>query len=181
MCRHGYEARWWRTPQHCPNLVPNRYDKRGGYKIGQGEVNVQVKFATQYIGKEPMPDPTNRTFVNYTSLVDMWNTWYGQWHDVEFPRLMIRFEDLLFHAEETVTKICECGGGKMNKKFRYMEDSAKGDGGPHKGSAGFLASLVTYGNSTLRMKDILKWEKDIEYFREHVDDELMNLFGYAFI
>lgn len=182
MCRHGYEARWWRTPQHCPNLVPNKYDKRGGYKkIGQGEIAARVKFATPYIGKQPMPDPKNKTFVNYTSMIDLWNTWYSDWHDVEFPRLMIRFEDLLFHAEETITKVCECGGGKMQKKFYYMEDSAKGSTGVHSGSAGFLASLVNYGNSTLRMKDIMKWEKDADYFNEHVDKELMELFSYAYL
>ena len=122
MCRHGYETRWWRVPQHCPNLVPNRWDKKGGYKvIGEGEIAVRVRFATPYIGYEPEPDNKNRTFVNYTSMVDLWNTWYGQWYDMEIPRLMVRFEDLLFHAEETITKVCECGGGKMQKKFRYME------------------------------------------------------------
>ena len=128
-----------------------------------------------------MPDPKNRTFVSYRSMIDFWNTWYGEWHDAEFPRLMIRFEDLLFHAEETITKICECGGGQMKKEFRYLENSAKGTSGVHSGSAGFLASLVTYGNSTLRMNDILKWDKDVEYFNEHVSAELMDLFGYAYL
>ena len=122
MCRHGYETRWWRVPQHCPNLVPNKYDKRGGYPVvGRGEIAVRVKFATPYIGHEPEPDKMNRTFVNYTSMVDLWNTWYGQWYNVDFPRLMVRFEDLLFHAEETITKVCECGGGRMRTNFRYME------------------------------------------------------------
>jgi len=182
MCRHGYETRWWRVPQHCPNLVPNRWDKKGGYKvIGEGEIAVRVRFATPYIGYEPEPDNKNRTFVNYTSMVDLWNTWYGQWYDAEFPRLMVRFEDLLFHAEETITKVCECGGGKMQKKFRYMEAPAKGTTGVHSGSAGFLASLVNYGNSTLRMKDIMKWEKDSEYFNEHVDKDLMELFEYSYL
>lgn len=69
----------------------------------------------------------------------------------------------------------------MQKKFHYMEDSAKGSTGVHSGSAGFLASLVNYGNSTLRMKDIMKWEKDAEYFNEHVDKELMELFNYAYL
>jgi hypothetical protein len=177
MCRHGYESSWWRVPQHCPNLVPNKYDKRGGYdKIGEGEIAVTVRFATQYIGSQPMPSMRNRTFVSYTSLIDFWNTWYGEWHDAEFPRLMIRFEDLLFHAEETITKICECGGGQMKKEFRYLEKSAKGTTGN-----GLSSSLATYGNSMLRMNDILKWDKDVEYFNEHVSAELMDLFGYAYL
>lgn len=58
---------------------------------------------------------------------------------------------------------------------------AKGTTGVHSGSAGFLASLVNYGNSTLRMKDIMKWEKDSEYFNEHVDKDLMKLFEYSYL
>jgi hypothetical protein len=179
MCRHGYEARWRRVPEHCPNLVPNRYDK--GRKPGVGSIPVKVKFATQHIGNEPIPDSRNKTFVDYDSLVDFYNTWYNQWRDVDFPRLMVRFEDLIFHAEETVTQICSCGGGSMKPVFKYVEDSAKGQGGPHKGSAGFLASLVTYGNSTLRNKDILREANDVNYAREHLDKDLLELFGYVSI
>jgi hypothetical protein len=78
-----------------------------------------VKFATKHIGNEPIPDNKNRTFVNYTSLVDMWNVWYKDWHDVSFPRLMVRFEDLLFHAEDVVSQVCACGGGEDRSLFAY--------------------------------------------------------------
>ena len=110
MCRHQYESRWIHSPKHCPNLVPNRYDKRR--KPGVGTIELKVKFATKHIGNEPIPDSKNRTFVNYTSLVDMWNLWYKDWHAVSFPRLMVRFEDLLFHAEDVVSQVCACGGGE---------------------------------------------------------------------
>ena len=177
MCRHPYEARWRHTKEHCPNLVPNKYDK--GRRPGKGEMGIRVKFATQHIGDEPIPDRSNKTFVHYDSLVDLWNTWYQQWQDAKFPRLMVRFEDLMFHAEETVSQVCTCGGGTMKRKFRYVEDSAKGQFGPHEGSAGFLASMVTYGNSTLRMKGILKETADLDYARKHLSKDLMDTFGYA--
>jgi hypothetical protein len=176
MCRHSYEARWRHTLDHCPNLVANELDK--GKKIGEN-IPVFVKFATKHIGDEPLPDPKNRTFIKYDSLVELWNRWYTEWTAAEFPRLMVRFEDLLFHAEETISQICDCAGGKMRPRFRYVEDSAKGDSGPHAGSAGFLASLVTYGNSTKRMKDILTDEADYEYAKENLDEKLMKDFGYA--
>lgn len=175
MCRHPYEASWRHSPEHCPNLVPNKFDR--GRKRGQGTMGVRVNFATRHIGDEPIPDPKNKTYVEYDTLVDMWNTWYGEWHDVKFPRLIVRFEDLLFHAEETVSQVCECGGGTMKPRFRYIEDSAKGEGGPHAGSAGFLASLAMYGNKTLRM-GIFK-DGDLEYARHHLDTELLQIFGYA--
>ncbi|KAL3822696.1 hypothetical protein ACHAXA_009578 [Cyclostephanos tholiformis] len=177
MCRHQYETRWVHRDGHCPNLVPNKYDRRR--KPGVGTIELNVKFATKHIGDEPMPDNKNKTFVHYTSLVDMWNVWYRDWHNVSFPRLMVRFEDLLFHAEYVVSQVCACGGGTMTRDFRYVEGSAKGQGGPHAGSAGFLASLVTYGNSTLRMTGILTDKNDVEYARMHLDKGLLDLFGYA--
>lgn len=179
MCRHSYEARWRHTREHCPNLVPNEVDREFRRQPGKGTMGIKVKFATQHIGDEPIPDKKNKTFVEYTSLLDLWNTWYRQWRDASFPRLMVRFEDLLFHAEDTVAQICACGGGTMRGNFKYVEDSAKGEGGPHAGSAGFLASLVTYGNRTLRMEGILEDRNDLDYARQHLDKELMELFGYA--
>ena len=89
MCRHPYEARWRHGPQHCPNLVPNRFDR--GRKVGQGTMGIKVKFATKHIGNEPIPDNKNKTFVQYDSLLDLWNTWYHQWYNATFPRLMVRY------------------------------------------------------------------------------------------
>ena len=176
MCRHPYEARWPHTANHCPNLVANNFDR--GRKPGE-IIPVFVKFATKHFGDEPLPDPKNKTFVKYDSLVELWNRWYTEWKEAEFPRLMVRFEDLLFHAEETIFQICDCAGGTMRSRFRYEEDSAKGDHGPHAGSAGFLASLVTYGNSTKRMVDVLKDEADYQFAKENLDETLMKEFGYA--
>ena len=177
MCRHSYEARWRHTKDHCPNLVPNEFDK--GRQPGEGTMGLRVKFATKHFKDDIDFDRKKKTFVKYNSLVDLWNTWYKEWYEVDFPRIMVRFEDLLFHAEETVSQICKCGGGAMKPRFRYVEDSAKGDFGPHAGSAGFLASLINYGNRTLRMEGILTDENDAEYARKHLDKHLMDLFGYA--
>jgi hypothetical protein len=140
-----------------------------------------VKFATRHYGNEPIPDSSNKTLIPYKSLVDFWNVWYHEWYDATFPRVMIRFEDLLFHAEETVAKVCTCWGGTMRRDFRYVKNSAKGQQGPHAGSAGFLASLITYGNSTLRNQGILTDKRDVTYARENLDEDLMTEFGYAMI
>ena len=142
MCRHPYEARWRHDPKHCPNLVPNRFDR--GRKPGEGTMGIKVKFATKHIGNEPIPDNKNKTFIEYDSLVDLWNIWYNEWHNATFPRLIVRFEDLMFHAEETVFKVCTCGGGTMKDTFRYCEDSAKGQGGPHAGSVSTLYHLLVF-------------------------------------
>ena len=177
MCRHPYEARWPHYREHCPNLVPNRFDRR--HKLGSGTIDLRVKFATRHFGDEPIPDESNKTFIAYNSLVDFWNVWYRDWYEASFPRVMIRFEDLLFHAEETVASVCNCWGGTMRPDFRYAKNSAKGQKGPHAGSAGFLASLVTYGNSTLRNQGILTDKRDVLYARKNLDEDLMTVFGYA--
>lgn len=178
MCRHPYEARWRHDNRHCPNLVPNKFDR--GRTPGEGSMGIKVKFATKRGYPDPVPDdPTNKTFVDYESLAHLWSEWYRDWYDADFPRLVVRFEDLMFHAEESISKVCDCIGGTMRPNFRYVEDSAKGQGGPHMGSAGFLASLISYGNITLRNQDILKDGTDRAYAREHLDKELMEIFGYA--
>ncbi len=176
LCRHPYSARF-RHRHACPNLVSGENDK--GRRPGDKTINVIVRFATKHYGSDPLPGPTNKTFVEYDTILDFWSIWYKQYLEADFPRLMIRFEDLLFHAEETITEVCECGGGTMNRVFRYVEDSAKGQKGPHAGSAGFLASLITYGNRTLRMNQTLTTHADVEYFRKNVDEDLMNIFSYS--
>jgi len=173
MCRHPYEARWMHHKEHCPNLVPNVHDKG---KHPDGVMHMKVKFATFHIGDEPQSK--NKTFINYDSLVDFWNKWYTQWTtEPDFPFLVVRFEDLLFRAEETVSAVCDCAGFEMRPKFRYVEDSAKGQGGPHKGSAGLASSLARYANGTLREETLTG--PDQKFAKEHLDGRLMEMFGYS--
>jgi hypothetical protein len=46
---------------------------------------------------------------------------------------MVRFEDLVFHPRETTQKVCECAGGQLMRKnkFIYIVDSAKKGVGAH--------------------------------------------------
>merc|ERR1711983_112282 len=59
-----------------------------------------------------------------------WNTYYKQWVNVSsFPRLIIRYEDLLFHPKKVIDKVCQCGGGKINTaKFTSIKGFAKNHG-----------------------------------------------------
>ena len=49
----------------------------------------------------------------YDSIAHLWNKWHEGYHDAKFPRLMIRYEDLLFYTKQTITQICDCVGGEM--------------------------------------------------------------------
>jgi len=64
----------------------------------------------------------------YDSLADMWSDWYRSYIDAEFPRLIIRFEDTLFHAEKIMEIISKCVGAPMEIQYQYH--TAKSKKGP---------------------------------------------------
>ena len=162
MCRHSYSANWHHIEQHCPNLVTNKYDENK-WKHYKGVVPVNVRYS-----------PENVT--HHESLLGLWNDYYKEWHHVKFPRLIVRFEDLLFRTEETVKQICHCGGGKMkDTQFKFVVESAK-SGQAHKGSSGMIKSMIRYGNSTRRVSYYT--EPDLEYVRKKWDKELGDAYSY---
>lgn len=164
MCRHSYEANWKHVEGHCPNLVPISSHEREILKHNS-TFHVNIRYRA-----------TNIT--HHNSLADLWNTWYGNWIDADFPRLIVRFEDLLFHTESVVGKICECGGGKIRdaSKFKYSVDSAK-KGAAHKGANGLVKSLITYSDKNKRLKSFT--EQDLSYAVRTINSDVMNMFGYV--
>merc|ERR1712032_1453311 len=122
LCRHRYSALWFHTEKHCPNLIANSYDNKPSGQI--------IPFTIGY----------SKMTYKYMSMVQAWNNWYKDVLQTSFPRLIIRFEDLLFRTEETTRKVCECAGGKFyDKPFKYVEDSAKGPQRAHVGANGRLS------------------------------------------
>ncbi|CAM9258168.1 unnamed protein product, partial [Chrysoparadoxa australica] len=110
MCRARYDVHFGKDledPSHCPQLV-----KPDGDVVAS---NVAYNVAWKRTGN----------IIEYDSLVDVWNTWYEEWLDAQFPRLMVRFEDLLFHQEEMVREICTCSGGSMIEEFQAVAEQAK--------------------------------------------------------
>lgn len=107
MCKHPYTARWYRPQlEHCPDfsITPK---------------TTSVKYA----------DFTRR----HDSILHHWNDYYQEYLQAQFPFMMVRFEDLVFHPKETTTAVCECAGGQMmnRKKFGYIVESAKKGKGAH--------------------------------------------------
>jgi hypothetical protein len=165
MCRHQYGANWNRdmgNKSHCPNLIPVSHLGTNGAV----PVNVQYKeFAMQH-----------------ESLVHFWNDWYKEYIHATFPRLIIRFEDVVFHPKEVTKLACECAGGRLrpNQKFIYITDSAK-KGKAHgndKDKTSYVDALVKYG--TVKGRYSGYYNQDIEYANSHLDPNIMNLFGYQF-
>jgi len=184
MCRHKYAANWVHTEMHCPNLVPNKFDygRRGVRKGVTKSIEIVVPFKSDRVH-------------HYTSMVDLWNTWYTDYLDAGsetgekhmdfgggqvdgFPRLIIRFEDLLFHLEETFTQVCHCGGGKLinhEKGIHLLSDSAKPG---HKGSSGLLSAILRYGKADKRLETMTS--EDLEYAEDNLSGDMMQMFGYSY-
>jgi len=165
MCKQGYGARWsHNSKKHCPNLVPNDFD-RNNYKHLQQATSVPV-----WMGKNPQVGPS------WPSLVHYWNAWYRSYANADFPRLMIRFEDTLFHARQVMKQVCECGGGELVSPDRhiYHLDEAKWQ---HKHAQNNMVSaIVKYGTDAGRYRNMTR--EDLEFARNHLDPSLLDLFHY---
>lgn len=111
----------------------------------------------------------------------MWNDWYSDYVDAAYPRIIVRFEDLIFFAKETTEKICKCSGGEINQEgFRYIVASSKGDEGVHgplSKRTTFLDAMIKYGSDRDRFRGFFK--EDLLFAEKTLDHELMECFGYS--
>lgn len=168
MCRHPYAAQWRHTQKHCPNLVPNDSDEEAGIH-GRGPENA-IEVSIRYNGNK---DGTT----HHDSLADLWNDWYGAYYEADYPRLIVRYEDLLFYPEFVVTKICQCAGGKIKfENFQFEKNPAKG-GAAHEGSSGLAEATVKYGKAENRFVGFDA--KDKSYAANHLRRDLMDAFKYS--
>ena len=173
MCKHQYTARWYRTEDHCPNFsdLEDIATHVQHYRVSGQTLEVKgFGAAVQYNGFGKHHD----------SIVGLWNDYYNEYLSADFSRLIVRFEDLLFHPEEVTKAVCECAGGSMSKsgRFTYVVDSAKkGDGAHGKKRTGYVDALVKYGMEVKRYQGYQN-QKDLEFIRDNLDQNLMELMSY---
>ena len=165
MCRHPYAAKWYHNKTHCPNLVPNEMDRATFPALRKKDV-VPVMVKYKMFNKM------------HTGLAGFWNDWYNEYVHAPFPRLIVRFEDVIFHPKEITKIACECAGGELNSEdsFHYIVDSAKKGRAHGKHTTSYVDALIKYGTETDRYNGFEP--ADLEYARQSLDTELMNLFGY---
>jgi hypothetical protein len=158
MCKNNYAARWLHRSQ-CPNL-----------RIIDSSGEEHWNNLTVLYGAGPE---------SYTSLVHLWNDWYKSYTiDAQYPIIMIRMEDLIFHTKETVTAVCECAGGKLrtDRPFRFIQESAKKDSPGHDTTTGYIEAWIKY--SKLLQPEAGFAHNDYEAALEGLDQELMDSFHY---
>lgn len=173
MCRNPYSANFYhRRSSQCPSFDnTNPADELTSPKHNLRLIRVSTP---RHKGK--------KYSYMYNSLVDMWNKYYGEWMHASFPNLIVRYEDLLFHPEEVITQVCECGGGVMRDEFQELVGPAKKHG---KGIMGRrdkesrtdsnIAAIV-YGTKEIR-NSVLN-SKDRHYTRDNLDRSIMHHFRY---
>jgi hypothetical protein len=164
MCKHHYTA-GWRSSDRCPNLTPSAKDK----------ANYPMLRDKDYFPLTVRYADFNR---RHKSLTGLWNDWYNEYKGVEFHRLFVRYEDLLFHPKAVAETVCHCSGGQMNRgKFQYVVDSAKKGIGAH-GSirTGYIDAIIKYGSDRHRYNGY--HPEDLEYARKNLDKTMMEEFGY---
>lgn len=113
------------------------------------------------------------------SLAHLWNDWYKMYlEDAKYPRVIVRLEDLVFHAKETTTIICECVGGEMHKDkpFAYVLDSAKADSRGHDTSTGFIQAWIKYSKDLPPNGGFER--RDYEDAKEVLNSKFMEQFHY---
>jgi hypothetical protein len=168
MCKQGYGVRWDHDPKkHCPNLIPNDVDQqRFGKRLSQSN-NTSVRV---WMGANPTVGPS------WDSLIHYWNAWYESYWNASWPRLIIRFEDTLFHPQQVMKKVCHCAGGELIQPFHYLLDEAKWN---HKHEQNnMITAMIRYGNDKGRYHNMTI--DDIAFAQRTVNPQLMKAFQYNY-
>lgn len=163
MCKEGYGARWdHNSEKHCPNLVPNTYDRKR-FKRLKDASSVSV-----WMGGSRRKGPS------WPSLIHLWNDWYESYFNADFPRLIIRFEDTLYHGEQVLRQVCRCGGAEHNSKMSYVVNEAKWN---HRASQNnMISAIIKYGTHSRRYDNMT--DADLLFASAELNADLMEVFRY---
>jgi hypothetical protein len=159
MCKSPYAAHWKYRSKHCPNLVADEADL-----IKFPEINRTFPLKVIFDKNQTM---------HWDSLVHLWSNWYDLYLKATYPRLIVRFEDMLIHGPTIMKNIADCAGVTTPDVFQYQTGSAKG----HGSGTTFLKALEKTGDPIKRKARMTK--DDLEYAKEHLDSNLMKVFQYS--
>jgi len=182
MCRHEYGMEWTHTSpkdnqlqqQHCPNFVPNEIDVALNETLkDKSSVPVSIQYA--------------EFMRQHDSLLHHWNDYYNAYQHASFPRLVVRYEDLIFFPKRVTEQVCACAGGVMKQQqengsgsseFAYIVQTAKKGDEHGKDQTGYVDAIVKYGTGENRWKSGGVTDADRQFAVQHLDRELMKVFGY---
>lgn len=193
MCRQPYGAQYDFAKETCPNLIPYPSDIKAHPRFAKMKhIPVHVKYDTR-LGLSR----------KYESMGHLWNEWYGDYIEFEsstnageseqaenttaimkpptVPFVVVRMEDLVFHAKTVVPQLCSCVGESVKREgqIQYVSKLQNHNRGiDNSKGAGLLRSVVNYGNITKRRDGYPAFQ--LEAAREILDPRLMALMGYRY-
>jgi len=163
MCESPYTMEWNKSATHCPNLI----DDESG--IEPKSVPVKVRWSKDYTRRWP-------------SMSDLWSSWYREYLDhPDMPRLMIRFEDLLFHTEAVLEQVRDCVGAEWrHSAFQYQAAPAKTHPyfAKYKPPSSLVSAMIKYGWDNRERRVGSMTEADLEFANRTIDSKLQELFHY---
>ena len=171
MCRNPYGAKWSHHDDHCPNLVVNEVDQE---RFGHRPLHASIAVTTKYTFGTPRKNNIQKFQLHYASLVHLWNDYYREYLDSTSPRLMIRYEDMLYHAPTVFQAISACVGIDMDQ-FHYVTVKSKTHGS---GETDFIRALAKYGNDDARIAPLTTIDR--LFARQMLDQRLMQTFQYNY-
>ena len=159
MCESPYTMEWNKSKTHCPNLVENN-----------ASTPIRVTWK-QYVRTWP-------------SMAELWSSWYREYYDhPDMPRLLIRFEDLLFHTEAVLDQIRECVGAEwQHDSFQYQTAPAKTHPyfARYKPPSSLISAMIKYGWNNRPRRVGTMTDTDLAYAHRTIDAELAEqIFRYA--
>lgn len=160
-------------PLNCPSLVvPAKTEEKS--TTNSTISDTQPNKVGIYWHPEEYPDAVSE---EYNSLGDLWADWYNEYLLADFPRLLVRYEDLLFFPDQVMKVIAECIGKELTQPTRTMLHT-DGDNGSE-GMADLIHALAKHGTTKGRTSYQLS-RQDLDYAQITMAD-LMDWFGYQTI
>ena len=161
MCSHPYATFWRHGKHHCPNLVASEGDRKEYKQVPKESFEVKIKFDKNMHYKSK-------------SLVHLWSEWYRQYLEVDYPVLLVRFEDLVFQPVTVLREIADCVDGVLNDKIVYQVKSSKA----HGSGTDYTKAIIKTADTKARPNNMTA--ADLAFAQQHLDPELMELFHYHF-
>jgi hypothetical protein len=175
---------------HCSNLVPNEID----FQLVRGDDDEHHEKRDDSEPKSIMTKmmmtttesiPVNVTYAvterQHPSLIHHWNDFNATCMNVTFPRVIVRFEDLIFHPRSVIETVCTCADGELidPSHFRYIVNSAKVGEQHGQIRTGYVDAIILYGRGDQRWLGTMT-DADRNYATQHLNHQLMDLFEYRY-
>lgn len=152
--------------------TPIRFDM---HQVLQGNSTTTYMQVMQRNGK-PLTKIHQRpkTVRHYESFLHLWNDFYRQYYDADFPRLIVRFEDCMYLFPQVLKEIQHCVNGysKTNTTEQKLDN-----GKDHGGRSNLWSALRKNSDPEGRLQKISS-HSEFDYARNVLDSTMMEAFNY---